>query len=478
MIKYVCISDLHAGALTSLLTDRKEPFQPFDPTIKSPVTLAFAEALGAFVTEARKAGGEAPQLILLGDTLELQYAKRHEAVTNAIGFLSELSPFLAPDVIATAGNHDHALWTDARLALHGSQLTTDRATADYREATRAFTPDKGAESRLMTAMLKHSGFDKCDFRYPNIGFQNEERAILLHHGHFSEDLYYLMSTLMTWLTGRSDDPLTVDTLSAENAGWLDFAWAALGDAAGNGRVAELIYQNILTTTGFRRLSTAWAEKIADALSEAMPLSGNLTVQETIHNLTRAGLDKTIGSFRDSQRFAEVISLTAEARAQLQWYVNGPCCTQIHKEFNDMKREVPNDLTFVLGHTHKPYADRLMVDRHPSSVKVYNTGGWTLNGPRLDNAEGASMVLIDHDMNTAAVRLFSTPQNGVSEKAYVEALHDGPGSQTFAKDIDTWLKKTDPVWENLAEVTRGAYQRRQEFLIKLTGFPKDRMEAAE
>ncbi len=467
MLKYICISDLHAGALTSLLTDRSRPFAKFDPNKISPITRAFASALGPFVEQARKGGHDAPQLILLGDTLELQFATRAEATSNALGFLKALSPHVSPNVIATAGNHDHALWTDARLALHATAFEANPKDTEYREATPAFKEDLGAESRLLNALLRKSGFGKCDLRYPNIGFSNEKRAVLLHHGHFSEDPYWLMTHMISWLNNNPNRPLSVETLAAENAGWLDFAWSAVGDAAGLGRISEHIYQSILTTTGFRHLSKDWAAKIADALGEILPMSGNLTARELIHAITRTGLDMTLGEFRDSERYAQVDKLSTSGLEQLQAYLDGPCHAQLHDELNG---NVPDDLTFVLGHTHKPYAQRLRAKNYANAVKVYNTGGWTLNGPRLDNAEGAAMVLIDDQLNTASVRLFSTPKNGISNPAHVEMMRDGPEADAFGKDINRWLRnsnKKDKVWDTLAEVAKGAYERRQKYLLALT-----------
>ena len=462
MLKYVCISDLHAGALTSLLTD----LPGRDPSVASPVTQAFAGALGAFLSQTGRRGRDAPKLILLGDVFDLQFSDRAAAAASARTFLSALRETggLSPDVIATAGNHDHALWTDARLALEASEFSKKPQGPEYRSATPAFTEDPGAQSRLLDAVLSSAGFGNVDLRYPNLGFHNAERAVFLHHGHFIETEYRLISALKDALSGVPRTSITAEDLAAENAGWIDFAWSSFGDAAGLGDDAQRLYQNMLTTTGFRRLSRRWAEKLADALGEALPMSGNLKVREVLRILSEVGIDTTLGRFRDTERYAEVDALTPGGREGLAWYLGGPGRGQIDAEL----KHLPRDLAFVFGHTHKPFEARLSAPGLPAPARVYNTGGWTLNGPRLDNAEGAAMVLIDDDLNTASVRLFNTPRNGEVAPAHVEMLSNGsPGEQHFLREIQDWLDGSEREWRDLAETVCAAYEQRQAMLLKLT-----------
>ncbi|MEO1293405.1 MAG: metallophosphoesterase, partial [Pseudomonadota bacterium] len=446
MLKYVILSDLHAGALTSLLTD----LPGRDPAVESPVTRAFAAALGDFLERGGQHGAEAPDLVLLGDVLDLQFSDRAAAATSARTFLSALANTggLSKHVIATAGNHDHALWTDARLALEAHAFSTKPHAPDYRAATPAFSPDPGARSRLLEAVLGASGFETVDLRYPNLGFNGEDRTVFLHHGHFVESEYRLVSALKDALQGVPRSTISAEDLAAENAGWIDFAWSSFGDAAGLGGDAERLYQNMLTTTGFRRLSGHWAEKLADALAGLLPGGRRPQVREVLGMLSQVGLDVTLGKFRDTERYAEVDALTSGGREGLEWYLSGASRGQIQAELGGL----PGDLAFVFGHTHKPFEARLAVPGFAAPLGVYNTGGWTLNGPRLDNAEGASMVLIDEGFNTAAVRLFNTPRNGSVERAHVRMLSNGtPGEDRFRAFIEDCLgpeKPGDP-WSELA-----------------------------
>ena len=473
---------MHAGASTSLLSVLPEEKEEGQTT--SPMTRAFQAAFDGLLIEA---GAEQtpPQLILLGDVLELQFSKRAQAFPSALGFLKALNEkeLLHKEVIATAGNHDHALWSDARLALDADTLrkphtlTAGGANPDYRASTLAFKKTSAAKSRLLDALLDEAGFDGCDLRYPNIAFGDTDRMVCLHHGHFAESLYRGMSAVMDALLARPRKDLDVDTLAAENAGWIDFAWASIGDAAGIGRTAEEFYQNFLTTVGARRLSMQWARTAADALSEVLPLSGNRDVQETIHAACKVALDVSLGAFRDAERYAVVDALSSEGVHGLRWYLEGPTRLQIEQEANDLS----NDTTFIFGHTHKPFSQRISAKGYPNALKVYNTGGWILNGPRLDNAEGAAMILIDDKLNVASLRLFVTPQNGKVPVAHVEMLSDGPEADAFRNEINGWLTAKEETWTHLADTAKEAYDLRQAFLLKLTADAMDghpHKEAAE
>jgi hypothetical protein len=257
--------------------------------------------------------------------------------------------------------------------------------------------------------------------------------------------------------------LTAEEISKENAGWIDFFWPSFGET-GFAEEGYDTYQNLLTSAGFRTLSKRWSATISESLSEALPLSGSLTLQKFLSMATQVGFDATLGQFRDSERAAIVESLTTEGWHGLQWYLDGVAQQQIAHELGGDAR----DLTFVFGHTHKPFADWTTSRASTRPIKTFNTGGWTLNGPRLDNQQGASMVLIDEELNTLAVKLFSTPMNGEVAPAYVQHLSDETeGAQKFAAEVTTWLDQTSSAWSDLANAALDAYQIRQQMLLDKT-----------
>ena len=66
-IRWVCISDLHLGALNSLLTNVTSDGERVDGSVPSPVLTALGDCLRAL----RQPDQDPPQLIVLGDLFEL-----------------------------------------------------------------------------------------------------------------------------------------------------------------------------------------------------------------------------------------------------------------------------------------------------------------------------------------------------------------------------------------------------------------------
>jgi hypothetical protein len=74
-------------------------------------------------------------------------------------------------------------------------------------------------------------------------------------------------------------------------------------------------------------------------------------------------------------------------------------------------EAVKELSFIFGHTHKPFQDELVIAPWSLPVSVYNTGGWVMDQPTMAPTQGASAIFIDAELNIAAQRLFNDPTNG-------------------------------------------------------------------
>ncbi|MDZ7647351.1 MAG: hypothetical protein U5K54_09305 [Cytophagales bacterium] len=59
------------------------------------------------------------------------------------------------------------------------------------------------------------------------------------------------------------------------------------------------------------------------------------------------------------------------------------------------------------------------------VKVYNTGGWVLDVPKMVATQGGSMVLIDEDLRIASMRLFNDPINDTLNPVTVNGVGGYP-----------------------------------------------------
>ena len=67
---------------------------------------------------------------------------------------------------------------------------------------------------------------------------------------------------------------------------------------------------------------------------------------------------------------------------------------------------PKAITFVFGHTHKPYQEDEGFRGYPVWVDVYNTGGWVVESVIREPIKGASVVLLDENLYSTSLRLYN------------------------------------------------------------------------
>ena len=132
-VAYVCLSDLHFGARTSLLTNLAgerdaEAADPFvvDASKPSPVLEAMLDGLREQIGQVE---GRRPRLILLGDLLELALAQDNVAIEAfsrfvELAFPADGAALFASEIWFVPGNHDHHLWEGAREGQYATYLAT------------------------------------------------------------------------------------------------------------------------------------------------------------------------------------------------------------------------------------------------------------------------------------------------------------------------------------------------------------------
>ena len=148
-----------------------------------------------------------------------------------------------------------------------------------------------------------------------------------------------------------------------------------------------------------------------------------------------------------------VLLSPHAEDGLLTYLNGPVASQISAEIGS-----PRDVTFVFGHTHKPFVERRDATTVASSIDVVNTGGWVVDTPQRNPLKGASLVLIDEQLNVAAMRCYTESDDPSSYQ-----LHIGPPDGADSNDLVDELRATidpgrDP-WSTLAQVAQATVQER-------------------
>ena len=235
---YVCLSDLHLGAKYSVFSGRDEAgyYQSSEP---SACLLEFIARLRSFTPKAFDSDvTDLPTLIILGDLLDFSFGTTEDIINAFTEFIQLLfgsgPPLFDPEIIYIPGNHDHRIWQSTKDQLVLENYLNQKPSAANKKNNQS-TPLYRTEelsSHLLNALAKQ--VDKninVNLRYPNMGLRStlNQREVYLHHGHYIESAYRLM-TVINQLLSEIDDP-DVEELERQNGGWIDFFWSSLGASA-------------------------------------------------------------------------------------------------------------------------------------------------------------------------------------------------------------------------------------------------------
>ena len=418
-IHHVVLSDLHLGARDSLLTHVDSSGAIADGP--SEVLTAFANGLHATLADQAK-----PQLVLLGDALDLGLSPFGDVSKSFLQLLDAFYPADGPDlfdreIIYVAGNHDHHLWRIAQDNGFLAALEAGHMPGDLDAVTSIFgTPSH--HCRLMESLLTHRPHLRdasVRIAYPNWGLSNREtkRAVVMHHGHYLDGMYRALSNMRAFLGDGDARPATMRQLEQENGPWIDFLWSDLGSAGDIGGEAGSLYQVMLSAGASHDFSESIARRITGGLHAKLGINPKMPLKYgvTLDNLIRAGVDMTAGRAAERQRDGYGHVLGEAEIEDLGWYLGTPLAHQMRQELADM----PNELSFIFGHTHKPFQDELKVKGYDVPVGIYNTGGWVLDEPTLMPVQGCAAMLISDELEVASLRLFNDPTDGMMAPVRVE-----------------------------------------------------------
>ena len=113
-VRYVCVSDLHLGAMYSVLNRIDQNGNDL-PDTPNTTLIALARGLRGLL-QPPLIGDKPPTLVLLGDILEFAFASRGEVIEGFRRFIEQLFPedekerIFDEKIIVVPGNHDHHLW--------------------------------------------------------------------------------------------------------------------------------------------------------------------------------------------------------------------------------------------------------------------------------------------------------------------------------------------------------------------------------
>ncbi|MEB3416821.1 metallophosphoesterase [Alteriqipengyuania sp. WL0013] len=479
-VKYLVMSDLHLGAKESLLThaDEEGNILP-DP---SPTLAAFGKAMRA-TFEAMEIDEGGVQLVLLGDVLDLGLSPFGKVSHSFLQFLDVLQPegaakVFAPDIVYIPGNHDHHMWrmtqdqqfvTELERSGHANagdpKQRMDDDDSIHRDIlhTTRLTAYPDLPCRMLCALMqRHAYFREGRSRiaYPNWAIVSDDgnRAVAMHHGHYIDSMYRSLSNLRGWLTGDKMRPDTMLELEQQNGPWIDFLWSDLGSAGLIGAGADTLYETLLDAGASHAFAQTMARRITDALRAKTGIqpTTELKFGVTVKEMVQAAVDLTAGRGAEQQRDGYRSVMTPSEVDDLRWYIGTPLANQFAASPTGI---VPDGLSFIFGHTHKPFQDQLAIDRYAHPVSVFNTGGWVLDQPTLMPAQGTAAILIDDDLNVTSLRLLNDVINDTLVPIHAaQAGGRGPRGAILQAAAAKAVAATAPAWAEFSDAARARIEK--------------------
>jgi hypothetical protein len=117
--------------------------------------------------------------------------------------------------------------------------------------------------------------------------------------------------------------------------------------------------------------------------------------------------------------------------------------------------MPSDLTFIFGHTHKPYQEQSNFKEYPQLVSVYNTGGWVVDTVDPEPLHGGAIV---------SLRMYNEDKD---IKNYVvkveEAIHPGEANNSLYNGVQDCLNKNPKNWSEFSRLAAITVSKRAQNL---------------
>ena len=447
-IRYVCLSDMHLGADNSVLTSIKPGSIETDTSQPSAVLSQLVLCLKELIRQ--NASSEKPTLVLNGDILEMALCDTNKAAMVFERFIELVFPqngeaLFNKNILYIPGNHDHHIWESARETQYTAFLSNIQPGTELAppwHTTKMFAPDLVREYFLTSLLRRYPQLQDAtvNVAYLNYALTSDDgqKCIIFSHGHYIESIYSLMSTLNTMFFPNRKKPQVVWELEAENFAWIDFFWSSMGRSGDAGQDIGLFYVKLQDKAQLEQLFTnfitSWVtQRNHSKLVEEIKLRGLEWARDVIFSRI---------SPLEKHRTDQILS--ADAQHGLQWYMESPLLSQIHIENGP---HLPADISFLFGHTHKPFQQMMNFTGYPTTLKVFNSGGWVVDTVQISPLHGAAVILIDEALDALTVRMYNQACNPAEYAVHVEDLTHTQGiSNAFYDHINALVNNAKDPWK--------------------------------
>ncbi|MBL7811567.1 MAG: hypothetical protein JNL57_05040 [Bacteroidetes bacterium] len=459
-IRYIIFSDLHLGAENSILTHLDPDSTETDNTEASDVLIKMAQCLREVVS--KNSGTVKPKLVLNGDIIELALTTTNNAAMAFQRFVENLFPageeiLFDREIFYMSGNHDHPLWERSRNHYYFKYLESLKAgeyIKDNSHTTNLFNPEK-IEVPLLNILLhryEHLKDYNIYAAYPGhaVLSEDKEHCILISHGHYVESMYSLMTSLRLKIFPDRQTPQNLEELESENFGWIDFFWSTLGRSGGVGKDINLIYDKLQDPKE--------VEILIENMSQTFTSGTKNTVKHWIEKkILHAILELTLGKLASNERNEPEVQLTPEATEGLKTFLEFYILNHIKEELGG---NVPGQVTFIFGHTHKPFQRYMDLKGYRNRVKVYNSGGWVVDTWNEQPLHGGSIILVDDNFETVALQMY---REGKTEVTVEDANQPAEEPGAFYNQIESAIHMDREPWSGFSKAVSFEVQRRRKNL---------------
>jgi hypothetical protein len=426
---------MHLGAENSLLTYLTPGTVDTDTGKPAPLLIKLAECLKEIISKNK--GSKKPTLVLNGDLAELALTTSDKAGMAYQRFLELVMPddgelLFDKEILFLPGNHDHNLWERSRFSYNTDQIRNIKPGEKIKpgiHVTPMFTPPV-IVSPFLTILLQcypHLKDASVHVSYPAHAVLNESKnkCIIFCHGHYIESMYSLMTHLRDDIFPDRSNPRSLVKLEEENYAWVDFFWSDLGRSGSVGKDIDLIYDKLQSPKQVNIL----LENIATSLTKRKKRG---IVRWLEKKALLFVLKLTVGHMASSERNEPAVELTPDAAKGLKTLMENEIYNQLSSELGN---SIPDDITFIFGHTHKPFQRKMKFDHYSNEVKVYNSGGWVVDTMQQQSLIGGSVILADDNFDVVALHMY---KEGNYKISFEEAGDTGTHSDFYnqlVKDND-------------------------------------------
>jgi len=167
------------------------------------------------------------------------------------------------------------------------------------------------------------------------------------------------------------------------------------------------------------------------------------------------------------RFAQPVAeagglpITAKVLEGVPLYLGSFALPQLQHELHTQ----PAEISYIFGHTHKPFERPWPIPGVGRPMSVFNTGGWVVDTVEGEAKQGASIVVVDDQLQVAAVRCYNQPEpaGGPVPAVSVKGL---PTSEEFRGKLAASIDADQSPWSDLTAILGPEIQTRHELLASV------------